>query len=102
MIRTVIENLLLFLLPTLLYVGWILVKRARRTADASEGGDNDNDQSLLSDLLGDAPLVWLFVSGAFLVIVTLTFFGSSSGGKPGQQYQPSVFKDGKIQPSHIE
>lgn len=97
MIRTVIENLLLFLLPTLIYVGWILFTRARRAAD------NDNDDAgLLSDLLGDAPLVWLFVSGAFLVIVTLTFFGSSSGGKPGQHYQPSVFKDGKVQPSHID
>jgi hypothetical protein len=97
MIRTVIENLLLFLLPTLIYVAWILFTRVRRTTES-----NNDQAGLLSDLLGDAPLVWLFVSGAFLVIVTLTFFGSSSGGKPGQHYQPSVLKDGKIQPGHIE
>lgn len=97
MIRTVFENLLLFLLPTLIYAAWILFTRARRTADS----DSEEANSFAS-ILNDAPLVWLFVSGAFLVIVTLTFFGSSSGGKPGQQYQPSVFKDGKIQPSHID
>ncbi|MDQ8697785.1 DUF6111 family protein [Hyphomicrobium sp. LHD-15] len=97
MIRTVFENLLLFLLPTLIYAAWILFTRARRTAD-----DDSEKANSLGSILNDAPLVWLFVSGAFLVIVTLTFFGSSSGGKPGQQYQPSVFKDGKIQPSHID
>jgi hypothetical protein len=97
MIRTVIENLLLFLLPTLIYAAWVLFSRVRQTAE----GESEEVGSV-SSLMNDAPLLWLFVCGAFLVIVTLTFFGSSSGGKPGQQYQPSVFKDGKIEPSHID
>jgi hypothetical protein len=97
MIRTVIENLLLFLLPTLIYAAWILFSRSK-----SATGEDDEDTSSISELLNDAPLLWLFVSGAFLVIVTLTFFGTSSGGKPGQQYQPSILKDGKIEPSHID
>lgn len=99
MIRTVIENLLLFLLPTLLYVAWVLFERSR--TKTSEDGDAD-EQWAMRNVLDDAPLLWLFVSGALLVIVTLTFFGTSSGGKPGQHYEPGVFRDGKIQPGQIE
>ncbi|MBN8912672.1 MAG: hypothetical protein J0H65_11575 [Rhizobiales bacterium] len=94
MIRTVIENVLLFLLPTFLYLAWVLFQRSK-----AEAGD---DRQAVTRLLDDAPLLWLFATGALLVIVTLTAFGSSSGGKPGQHYEPSVFKDGKIQPSHID
>jgi hypothetical protein len=97
MIRTVIENVLLFLLPTLLYLAWVLFQRSRKEVREGEDGN-----TRVTQLLDDAPLLWLFVSGALLVIVTLTAFGSSSGGKPGQRYEPSVFKDGKIQPGHIE
>lgn len=99
MIRTVIENLLLFLLPTLLYVAWVLF---RRTKDEVQDADGGTERHVLAGVLDDAPLLWLFVSGAVLVIVTLAYFGTSSGGKPGQQYQPSILRDGRIQPSHIE
>lgn len=98
MIRTVIENLLLFLLPTFLYVAWVLIRRAR--AETEDGEEDVSRQ--FTRVLDDAPLLWLFASGALIVIVTLAFFGSSSGGKPGQQYVPSILKDGKIQPGQIE
>jgi hypothetical protein len=98
MIRTIIENVLLFLLPTLLYVAWVLFQRFRSEA----AGDEAGNQRAMVNVLDDAPLIWLFVTGALLVIVTLTAFGTSSGGKPGQHYQPSILKDGKIQPSHID
>jgi len=97
MIRTVIENLLLFLLPTLVYLAWAFFFRAKEAADDDEG----KGQSAAA-VFDDAPLLWLFVSGAILVIVTLAAFGTTSGGKPGQHYQPSIMKDGKIQPGHIE
>lgn len=97
MIRTVIENLLLFLLPTFLYLAWMLLQRAR-----DEAADEDAGGRPIKRVLDDAPLLWLFASGAFLVVVTLTAFGTSSGGKPGQHYQPSILKDGRIQPSHID
>lgn len=97
MIRTVIENLLLFLLPTLLYAAWVLFSRSK-----AETGDKTDGSRSFSGILDDAPLLWLFASGALLVIVTLAIFGTSSGGKPGQHYQPSIMKDGKIVPSHIE
>ncbi len=98
MIRTVIENFLLFLLPTLFYLAWVFFQRTR----AEARGENAPGDRAAAGLLDDAPFLWLFAGGALLVIVTLAAFGSSSGGKPGQHYQPSVLKDGQIQPSHIE
>lgn len=88
MIRIVLENLLLFLLPTLVYVVYVYVARSERAGSAAQ-------------VMNDAPLVWLFVAGALLVIVTLVAFGSTSGGKPGQAYDPPVLKDGRVEPGHI-
>ncbi len=99
MIRTLVENLLLFLLPTFIYVAWMLFQRAKAEREA----ENDPSALAINTVLDDAPLLWLFASGAILVMLTLAVFGnSSSGGSPGQQYQPSVMRDGKIQPSHID
>lgn len=88
MIRIVAENILLFLLPTIIYVAYIYLTR-------------DEKPGALR-VLDDAPLIWLFVAGAAVVIITLVSFGSVTGGKPGQTYTPPSFKDGKIQPGHIE
>lgn len=88
MIRIVIENILLFLAPTLAYLLFILVTRpASRNSSA---------------VLDDAPLIWLFAAGATLLLVTLVFFSSTSGGKPGQAYTPPSIKDGRIAPGHID
>lgn len=87
MIRIVIENLLLFLAPTLIYVAYALATR-RGTPDSGKVFD-------------DAPLIWLFAAGAALVVVTLLVFGNTSGGKPGQAYVPPSIKDGKIEPGRI-
>jgi hypothetical protein len=95
MIRTVFENILLFLLPTLIYVGWVFVQRIR-AEDREQGAAHP-----ASGLLDDAPLIWLFVVGALLVIVTLAAFGTSSGGRPGQHYEPGILRDGKIEPGQI-
>jgi hypothetical protein len=97
MIRVVIENILLFLLPTLLYVGWVLLTRQPQT------NGPDGEDAAERKILDDAPLLWLFTAGAALVVVTLVAFeSSSSGGKPGQHYVPPSYKDGKIEPGHIE
>lgn len=86
MIRILIENLLLFFSPTLLYLIYVTVRRR-------SGGDE-------SPVLSTAPLVWLFIAGLCLMIGTLALFGTSSGGKPGEAYQPPIYKDGKIEPGH--
>jgi Family of unknown function (DUF6111) len=86
MIRIVIENLLLFLAPTLVYVAYTYIRRR---------GTGDN-----APVIQDAPLIWLFVAGIGLMVATLALFGSTSGWQPGTAYQPPVYKDGKIEPGH--
>lgn len=88
MIRLIIENVLLFLLPTLMYLGYMYLVRS--------------DKDKPANLLDDAPLIWLFAAGTLLVVIVLVVFGNVSGGQPGQPYQPPVFRDGKIQPGYSE
>mgnify|MGYP001428512160 CR=1 FL=1 len=57
---------------------------------------------IAAHVLDDAPLIWLFAAGAAVVLITLISFGSVTGGKPGQVYTPPSFKDGKIEPGHID
>ncbi len=88
MIRIIVENVLLFLLPTAMYVGYVLL--TRRTT--SGGG-----------VINDAPLLWLFVSGAVLVAATLIYYGATAtGGRPDQTYTPPRMKDGQIEPGQIK
>lgn len=88
MIRIVIENVLLFLAPTLCYLIYVYLARPE-----AKGG---------IAALDDAPLIWLFVAGAALVLMTLVFFSTTTGGLPGQSYQPPVIKDGRIEPGRIK
>jgi hypothetical protein len=88
MIRIVIENILLFLAPAAMYVAYMLLMR--RAGSAGE-------------VINDAPLIWLFAAGAILVVATLVFYGSTSGGRPDQDYiPPRMGKDGRIEPGQIK
>lgn len=82
MIRIVIENLLLFLLPTLIYVGY-------RVLVGTQGGG-------ARGVLEGVPFVWLFAAGAITVATFVIFFASLDGGRPGEAYYPPVQRDGKI------
>ena len=86
MIRIVAENLLLFLLPSLAYIGYRMLLGRKSPAG---GGVFD-----------DAPIIWLFVAGAMMVVVSLVFSASTSGGRPGEAYVPPVLRDGRIVPGH--
>jgi hypothetical protein len=86
MIRIVLENILLFLLPLVLYVAYVLLTRG-----VPEKGN----------VLDDAPLIWLSLAGAMLVVIVLVAFGSTSGGRPGQHYEPPSMKDGHIEPGRL-
>jgi hypothetical protein len=88
MIRVVLENVLLFLLPTFIYVSYKLATRRNETTPTA--------------VLEEAPLVVLFVLGALLMTAALTLFATTGGGKPGQAYQPGVLKDGKIEPGRMQ
>lgn len=88
MIRILVENVVLFLLPTALYFTYRFLAMGD---DRSAGG-----------AMTDAPLFGLFAAGALVVITVLLLFSQESGGKPGQRYEPPVFKDGRIQPGRID
>lgn len=90
MIRIVVENILLFLLPTALYVAFVALSR------------RSGPQKSTTEIMNDAPLLWLFSAGGALVLVVLLVYASVDGGKPGQQYVPAVLKDGKIVPGEIK
>jgi hypothetical protein len=86
MIRIVIENILLFLLPTVAYVIYVVATR----------GDNRKG------ILDEAPLGWLMLAGSALVLAVLATYGSDTRGKPGQVYVPPSMKDGRIEPGQIK
>ena len=87
MIRIMIENVALFLLPAAVYFAFrFLTMGEQRTARGA---------------LDDAPLFALFAAGAAVVIGVLTLFSQSNGGTPGQHYEPPVIKDGRIEPGRI-
>lgn len=89
MVRILLENALLFLLPTIIYVTYRLITRGRNSSQTG--------------VLDDAPLLWLFIAGAALALSTLVFFSSkTTGGKPGQVYVPPALEDGRIVPGHNE
>ncbi|MGQ0672523.1 MAG: hypothetical protein ACT4N2_06525 [Hyphomicrobium sp.] len=100
MIRIVIENIVLFLMPTFAYLAYVIVNRRMTPPDANADGSQTGAGS--AGLLDDAPLLYLFAAGVFLVVVTLVMFGSTTGGKPDQTYRPPVLKDGRIEPGHVE
>jgi hypothetical protein len=88
MIRIVIENLLLFLLPTALYVSFSVLAREPGTP--------------FSVVLNRAPLLTLGLLGGALVVTIMSLFGNVGPGKPGQAYEPAEFKDGKVIPGRMK
>ncbi|MEM7777601.1 MAG: DUF6111 family protein [Pseudomonadota bacterium] len=90
MIRIVIENIVLFALPTLLYIAFVMIRRRGQANNTA------------TQALDDAPLFWLLAIGAALAISVLAIFGSTEFAEPGKTYQPPVFRDGKIVPGRHE
>jgi hypothetical protein len=89
MMRIVIENILLFLLPTLVYVAYITLLRRGATPAGT--------------ILNEAPLIWLFIIGALIVGATLVYYGTvTPGGKPGDVYVPPHMQNGRIEPGQLK
>ena len=90
MIRVVIENILLFLLPAAMYVAYVLLTRSGNTSAGA--------------VVNDAPLVWLFVAGALLVAATLIYYATvTPGGTPGADLHAAAHgKDGHIEPGQLK
>ncbi len=91
MIRLIVENILLFLAPTLLYVAFTMLRR---------GSERKNT---FSAALNSAPLPILFVIGFVLMVSVIALYADKTEkGKPGQRYIPPTVVDGKLQPGRFE
>lgn len=87
MLRVVLLNLLLFLLPLAIYVVIVMMRRPGTSQDS---------------LWRDAPLIALFSAGTILVVVVMVLFVSFSGAPKGGVYKPAEIRDGQLIPGHIE
>ena len=87
MIRTVIEVILVFLLPSAIYVSFAMLGRRRGTS--------------VTAVLDRAPILALSLLGVSMVIAAMVFFGNVGDGKPGQAYEPAVFENGKVTPGRM-
>ena len=91
MIRILFEYLLPFILPALVYFGWIVA--TRRRAEAAAAGT--------APRWHDAPWIWLAGAGLLLTAIVLfagALFGNDS---PTGHYEPPRLIDGEIQPGRV-
>lgn len=88
--RIVLENVLLFLLPTLIFCGITYIRREPKPA--------------VGQVLNEAPLVLLFVCGVVLVGgLRIYAAATADSGRPDQEYvPPHMGKDGKIEPGRMK
>jgi hypothetical protein len=88
MIRVLLTIVLPLLLPTALYVLWVLAMRRTELAAGAQ-------------LLRDIPLVWLAAAGLALVAVVLVLVSLGFGGGSTGVYVPPTTVDGRIVPGHV-
>lgn len=87
MARVVLLNVIMFLLPFVLYGAYTYVMRG---AEAQ------------GSVWRDAPFGWLTAAGFALLLLALGLLISFSGGTPSQTYHPPVYEDGQIRPGRLE
>lgn len=88
MIRTYLEVLSLFLLPTATYVAFkFATLRPGHTAGM---------------VIAQAPVLTLSALGLGLVVGVLSLFGTEGGGRPGQTYEPAQVRDGTLIPGRMK
>lgn len=89
MIRKLLTVVIPLLAPIVAYLVWAWFTARRR--DARESGQR---------LPGwqEWPWPWLIAAGAALVTVSLFVFGFAQDGRPGLDYRPARYEDGKLVP----
>ncbi len=90
MIRIGFECALVFMLPALMYYGYKFM--IGEMADTTTG-----KHKLVSEVLDEAPLGWLFAAGCALLVATLLAFTTLQESNLEKPYEPAVYKDGHIQ-----
>ncbi|MFC0241996.1 DUF6111 family protein [Rhodopseudomonas telluris] len=83
MIRAILTEVGIFLIPFILYAGYLLITRAALTHRSSW------------------PLrtvAWLLIAALALVIISLLLLVHYSGAPPGATYVPAHIEDGRLVP----
>jgi len=88
--RVLLLYLLPLLLPTALYVAWVLWGRRR----AREGKAPPS--------LGDGPWFWLILAGFALMVAGLSYVALTGGHEPGGTYQAPRYEDGRVIPGQVK
>jgi len=89
MIRVILINLLLLLLPFIIYFAYVyLIGRGQ--------GRGQNEPITMT------PLVVLFAIGLVLMMGAVAYFIQFETGQPGQSYVPPQVEDGVLQPGRLE
>lgn len=83
--RQFLEILLPLVLPTLIYVAYVALERARGATGQP-----------------DVPWVWLGAAGGLLVIVTFVAVALLGGAPPTDRYQAPKLENGKIVPGQFQ
>jgi hypothetical protein len=86
MLRIALIDLLLFLLPFLVYAAYMIA--VKRTAPA--------------DIWKTAPILWLVAAGFGLLLVFMVTLVQFTGGSREGTYRPPVTVDGVIKPAEID
>lgn len=89
MIRVLFEYLIPFLLPSGVFVVYVMLTRKR-------GGEE------LEQRLRDGPWFWLIVGGFILAAAALFLSGLREGGEPSGTYRPPHLEDGRVVPGGFE
>lgn len=88
MARVLLLNIFMFLVPFILYGAYLYLTRR----------DEDGNINYWSE----APILWLFGAGLFLVAVAIVSLITFTGAPPGGTYVPPQVKDGVVVPGRIE
>ena len=86
MLRIILINILLFLLPFLIYAAYVVWVKGVAANRAMAG----------------APFLWLILAGLGILVVGLLTLVEFSGGDREGTYKPSVIEDGVIKPGGID
>ena len=86
MLRIVLINILLFLLPFLIYAAFMIWVKGVAP----------------NKLVNTAPVLWLLIIGFALLFVFVGTLIQFHSGDRGGTYRPSIIEDGVIKPGRID
>jgi cytochrome bd-type quinol oxidase subunit 2 len=86
MLRIILIDIILFLLPFLVYGFWLWV----------------NNKAHVSEHWRKGPMAWLALAGIALVVVSFVIFASIKQAPDGAEYRPAHMENGVFVPGHYE